>query len=24
MKEGVVVPLNDWHFNDPGYLNSWQ
>ena len=24
MKEGVVDPLNGWHFNAPGYLNSWQ
>jgi hypothetical protein len=23
MKEGVVNPLNDQHFSDPGYL-SWQ
>jgi len=19
-----VDPLNGWHFNAPGYLNSWQ
>jgi len=24
MKEGAVDPLNGWHFNAPGYLNSWQ
>jgi len=24
MKEGAVGPLNGWHFNAPGYLNSWQ
>jgi len=24
MKEGAVDPLNGWHFNVPGYLNSWQ
>jgi len=24
MKEGAVEPLNGWHFNAPGYLNSWQ
>jgi len=23
MKEGAVDPLNGWHFNAPGYLNSW-
>jgi len=24
MKEGAVDPLNGRHFNDRGYLNSWQ
>jgi len=24
MKEGAVDPLNGWHFNAPGHLNSWQ
>jgi hypothetical protein len=24
MKEGAVDPLNGWHVNAPGYLNSWQ
>jgi len=24
MKEGAVDALNGWHFNHPGYLNSWQ
>jgi hypothetical protein len=24
MKLGAVDPLNGWHFNAPGYLNSWQ
>jgi len=24
MKEGAVNPLNGWHFNAPGYFNSWQ
>jgi len=24
MQEGAVDPLNDSHFNDPRYLNSWQ
>jgi len=24
MKEGAVDLLNGWHFNAPGYLNSWQ
>jgi len=24
MKEVAVDPLNGWHFNTPGYLNSWQ
>jgi len=24
MKEEAVDPLNGWHFNSPGYLNSWQ
>jgi len=24
MKEGAADPLNGWHFNAPGYLNSWQ
>jgi len=24
MKEGAVDPLNGWHFNVSGYLNSWQ
>ena len=24
MKEGAVDPLNGWHFNAPGYLNSCQ
>jgi len=24
MKEGAGDPLNGWHFNAPGYLNSWQ
>jgi len=24
MKEGAVDPLNGWHFNAAGYLNSWQ
>jgi len=24
MKEGAVDPLNGWHFNAPGYLNSRQ
>jgi len=24
MKEEAVDPLNGWHFNAHGYLNSWQ
>jgi hypothetical protein len=24
MKEGAMDTLNGWHFNAPGYLNSWQ
>jgi len=24
MKEEAVDLLNGWHFNAPGYLNSWQ
>jgi len=24
MNEGAVDHLNGWHFNAPGYLNSWQ
>jgi len=24
MKEEAVDPLNGWHFNAPGYLNTWQ
>jgi len=24
MNEEAVDPLNGWHINAPGYLNSWQ